>query len=91
MRWVERVNGNGLKFMQWQRTAEWETFPEWGPGEAIRGCPICGEQYAGRYMDVAGIWHETTRMYVYHDPARHRDYMSTAPVTDLTPPREPGE
>lgn len=96
VRWVERVNGNGLRFLQWQQTYAKEPSPPWGPGEALAYCPCCGEEYAQRHMDVNGEWHSSVREYVYHDPVRHRDWPGVRSdgervVTEVKVPREVGE
>ena len=94
MRWVDRVNGNGKPFRQWQDTHKGETPPEW-PSEICPGCPICGEEYASQMMMIDGTWKATMRQYVYHDPQRHQDYPVSkdrqVEASELRVPREPGE
>lgn len=94
MRWVERTNGNGKRFLQWQQTAPGESMPEW-PSETQPSCPICGEEYGPQMMTVNKTWVPTARWYIYHDPDRHNDYkgFGERPVEaqDIQAPREPGE
>lgn len=98
MRWVERVNGNGVRFSQWQQTVADEPTPEWGPGETYTACPCCGAEYEQQYMSADRQWHAGTRWYIYHDPVRHRDWPGIRKSSEdgkeppeVHVPREPGE
>jgi len=94
MRWVDRVNGNGKPFRQWQDTAKGEKFPEW-PSDVCPGCPVCGEEYEPREILINGETRASQRLYLYHDPHRHADYPVSkdriVEASELRAPREPGE
>lgn len=95
MQWVDRVNGNGKQFRQWQTTASGERPPDW-PTAAQPGCPVCGEEYAHRMLTTQGTWVVSQREHIYHDRERHADYPvakgdRVVEANDLRVPREPGE
>lgn len=91
MLWLDRVNGNGRPFRQWHATRTWETPPEW-PSAASPGCPVCGEQYEQRYMEIDGTWKEGKRDAIYHEPQMHKEYRRDAvdATVELAVPAEPG-
>lgn len=92
MLWRDRTNRNGVMFRQWHATKAWETPPDW-PSPQQPGCPICGERYLNRFVNLAGVWYDSAREYIYHCPEMHRFYRCDAmdDAMTLTPTREPGD